>query len=92
MQHPLIPRRTVLWLSVVALFLPVALCVIFGTSTLLTAMGDASGGGVLLRVALGCGILWAIDLIGLVLVLAIRALDDAAGLPKDDESADLEHL
>jgi hypothetical protein len=43
-------------------------------------MGDAVGGGALRWVALGCGIIWALDLILLVLALGVNALsaeDDA---------------
>ena len=37
-------------------------------------MGDSAGGAVLYRLALGCGIIWTIELVCLVLVLAIGTL------------------
>jgi hypothetical protein len=37
-------------------------------------MGDSTGGGVLHRISLGFGILWAIDLICLILVQGIGSL------------------
>ena len=84
MHRQIIPRRVVLTLAATAIFLPIAICVFFGVAALLGAMGDSTGGGVLLRVALGCGILWGIDLICLVLVLAIGVLSGP------DESEDRE--
>jgi len=39
-------------------------------------MGDSAGGGVLQRIALGCGILWVIELICLVVILAISAMGE----------------
>jgi len=74
MPKPLIPRRCVLTLIVATIFLPIILCVVLGVAALLDVMGDTAGGGVLHRIALAGGILWIIDLIGLVLVLAIDAL------------------
>jgi hypothetical protein len=74
MQQPLIPHRIVIGLVVTAIFLPITICVVIGVAALLKGMGDISGGVALLRVALGIGILWAIDLICLVLVLAIGTL------------------
>jgi hypothetical protein len=80
MQNPMIPNRIVVWLIVGAVFLPITLCVIMGVAALLEAMGDSLGGAVLQRVALAGGIVWIIELICLLLVLAIGALrrpDDA---------------
>jgi hypothetical protein len=74
MHQPLIPNRVILALIATALVLPITICVVFGVAALLQAMGDASGGGVLNRTALGFGILWAVDLICLVLLLAIGSL------------------
>ncbi len=74
MQEPLVPRRLVLALIVAAILLPIMLCVVLGVAGLLNAMGDSLGGIVLHRIALAGGILWIIDLICLVLVLAIGAI------------------
>ncbi len=74
MPPPLIPHRVVLGLIVTAVLLPITTCVVFGVASLLGAMGDAAGASVLQRIALGCGILWAIELISLVLVLAVGTL------------------
>jgi hypothetical protein len=74
MNRPLIPARIVLSLIVVAVLVPISLCVVLGVAALLAQMGDAAGGAVLDRIALAGGILWVIDLICLVLTLAIGSL------------------
>jgi hypothetical protein len=76
MRRPLIPQRVTLTLLTAVLLLPIALCVVLGTSALLAAMGDVVGGSVLQRVALGCGMLWVIGLICLVVVLAVNGTRD----------------
>ncbi len=72
-QRP-VPASTVLLLLVGALMLPVAISILFGLGRLLSAMGDTAGGSVLGWIALAGGILWSLDLIGLVLVQAINSL------------------
>lgn len=74
MHEPLIPHRIVVALIAVTLLLPITICVVFGVSALLDEMGDTAGGAVLHRIALGCGILWGVDLISLVIVLAVGTL------------------
>jgi hypothetical protein len=67
-----------------AIILPIAICLILGVSSLLTAMGDASGGGVLRWIALGCGIVWTLDVVLLVLALGVNALTDTDSEPDED--------
>jgi type VI protein secretion system component VasK len=74
MQHPLIPPRFLVVLLLVGILLPITLCVVLGVAALLVQMGDSAGGGVLYRIALAGGILWVVNLICLVLVLAIGSL------------------
>jgi hypothetical protein len=74
MQRPLIPQQIVVAMIVAALLLPIAICVVFGVAALLAEMGDAIGGMVLHRIALGLGIVWAIELLCLLVVLAIGAV------------------
>jgi hypothetical protein len=74
MNRRMIPARVLLSLVIVAVLLPVTLCVVLGVAALLTQMGDTAGGVFLCRIALGGGILWVIDLISLVLALAIGSL------------------
>ncbi len=74
MRQPLIPRGFQLTLVAGALLLPICVCVILGISVMLGRMGDAAGEGVLSRIALGGGILWIIDLVSLLLILAVGSL------------------
>jgi hypothetical protein len=83
MHHPLIPNRLVLILIAAAILLPITICVVLGVAALLEAMGDSTGGCVLHRTGLGIGILWAIDLICLVLTLGIHAIDNGPSEPED---------
>jgi hypothetical protein len=62
-------------LLVAGLLLPIAICVMVALAALLTAMQDAAGGAALRYVALAGGILWVVDLVAIVLVQAIDALD-----------------
>ena len=82
MDRPPMSRHTIALAVSGAIILPVAICLIMAVASLLSAMGDAAGGGVLHWVALGCGIIWAINLILLVLALAINALSN----PDDSNS------
>jgi hypothetical protein len=74
MHHPPIHFRLLLTLILAGILLPITLCVVLGVAALLAKMGDVAGGDVLYRIALAGGILWIIDLICLVLVLAIDSL------------------
>jgi hypothetical protein len=67
-------RRILLLLMAAALVLPVAISVLAGVSTLLSALGDAMGGYVLGRIALTCGILWVINLVALIIVQTLGGL------------------
>jgi len=81
----MIPRPIIAALLIAAILLPVTICVVFGVAALLHAMGDASGGMVLSRVALGLGIAWSVDLIALVLTLAANALQGPHELEEPQE-------
>ncbi|MEE8450959.1 MAG: hypothetical protein V3R99_03560 [Thermoguttaceae bacterium] len=78
MSQKLVPRRAILLLIAAALALPIVICVILAVGSVLLAMDDTSGFVVLRRIALAGGILWAIDLICLLVVLALNALADDA--------------
>jgi len=73
-----------------AVLLPVAVCVLLALGALLGAMGDAAGSRVVGYVAWAAGAVWLIDLAGLVVLLALRALLD--GLQRDDRRFSEEHL
>lgn len=70
----MISPRAIVWLIVLALGLPIALCVLMGLAWLLRMMQDEAGAACLARVAMGLAIVWIIDLIALVVIQAINSL------------------
>lgn len=70
----MILKRATVGLIVVALGLPIAMCVIYALARLLEAMQDLSGADSLGRVNIALFVLWAIDLVALVIVSAINGL------------------
>ncbi len=74
MHQPQFPRRFGLTLIAGAILLPVCICVTLGVAVLLDGMGDIAGGVVLRRIVLAGSVLWIIDLVCLLLVLAIGTL------------------
>jgi hypothetical protein len=77
MHRPSIPRHIIGLAVAVAVIIPIAICLVLGVAALLSAMGDASGGGVLRWIVLGFGILWALDLVLLILGLSVNVLSDS---------------
>ena len=69
-----IPKHVLAWMIGLALVLTVAMVVLMVTGHVLGKMGDAAGQSVLDAVALAAGVLWAVNLICLVLSLGINAL------------------
>ena len=76
MNRRLVPRGVSLLLLAGMVILPIAAGVVLAVSSLLAAMGDSAGGVVLKYLALGCGILWVVDLAALVLVQGLHGLSD----------------
>jgi len=56
---------------VVALALPIVECVLLGVQNLVLSMGDLAGAKILTCLASLCLALWAVSLVGLVIVLAV---------------------
>jgi hypothetical protein len=83
-HHPQIPSYLLLTLILAGILLPISLCVVLGVAALLVQMGDSAGGAVLHRIALAGGILWVLDLICLLLVVAVNSLRGPDG---PDETA-----
>jgi hypothetical protein len=67
--------KALYFLLVAGLLLPISICIIVAMAALLTAMHDAAGGAVLRYVALTGGVVWAIDLVAIVLIQAIDLLN-----------------
>ena len=78
----MVSRRVITVLIAGFATLGVAFSLVMAVSALVDALGDAPGAVVLRWVACGCGILLAIDLILLVVVLGLNAIDEA---PRHDD-------
>jgi hypothetical protein len=81
MHRKPVPSRIVLGLVAGTLVLPMAITVVLALAALLVAMSDSAGGLVLRYVALGCGVLWIIALVTLVLAQSLNSLSDDS--PRD---------
>jgi hypothetical protein len=75
MRRKPVISKALCFLLIAGLLLPIAICVVVALAAMLTAMQDTTGGAVLRYVALAGGILWVVDLVAIVLVQAIDALD-----------------
>ncbi|HZZ73150.1 MAG TPA: hypothetical protein VFE24_12920 [Pirellulales bacterium] len=79
----MISSRILLVLVVVAVVLPIAICVVGGTGELLSMLGDRTGAMVLEYGALGLGLIWIIDLILLAIVQGINGLSGPPDAPEE---------
>ncbi len=84
-----VPTHALLLLTAVAVVLPIAICVLLALGRLLEGMGDATGRRVLDCVSLGAGVLWAVDLVSLVLIQAVNSLVDSARPPEESKKEEL---
>jgi len=76
-QKP-IPQRVLFLLIAIALVLPIGLCMVLALGRLLIIMGDGPDVALVLDgIGLAGGILWALDLICLILAQGINALADS---------------
>ena len=71
-----VSSKLVLVLITGGVALPIVISVLAALAALLSGMGDAVGGLVLRYAAVAVGIVWAVVLIGLVLVQGLNSLDD----------------
>jgi hypothetical protein len=68
-------RSAIKWLLTLTLSLPLAQAVLLWVSRgLLVALGDEVAARIVDGVTLGVGVLWLVSLVGLVIVLALEAL------------------
>jgi hypothetical protein len=74
-------RSAIMTLLVLALALPVVAAVLLWVRGLLASMGDAAGAAVIGHVGTACQVAWTISLVGLVIALAVQALQD---MPPDE--------
>lgn len=66
----------ILRLLVVAIALPILMCILFGLAYLLAALEDHGGSADVIRVNLVLAVLWVFDVLLLVIALALAALAD----------------
>jgi hypothetical protein len=78
-------RRFIFWLLAGTLFLPIAIVLILTVARLLAALEDPGGALALERLGLVLGIAWALAIVALVILLAIRSLLADERPPEDIE-------
>ena len=69
-------RRILLGLLLGAIVPPVAISLLVGLAALLAGMGDETGSLGTQRIALAVAVVWALDLIGLLVALGARAVGE----------------
>jgi hypothetical protein len=71
-------QQWILRLLLVAIALPILMCILFGLAYLLAALEDHGGSLVVVRANLVLAVLWVFDVFLLVIALALGALMDGA--------------
>jgi hypothetical protein len=69
-------RSALKTLLVLALALPVTVCVLVWVRGLVLSMGDVDGAAIIQHASTACLGVWTLSLVGLVIVLAIVAVND----------------
>ncbi len=67
------------------LLLPIAILLVLGTASLLTAMQDAAAAVVLQRIGLALGLVWLLGLIALILMLGVNAVGAGDGAERRED-------
>ncbi|HEX5447080.1 MAG TPA: hypothetical protein VFW87_24910 [Pirellulales bacterium] len=81
----MIPKQVVALALAGLLLLPIAILLVVGAASLLTAMQDAAGAAVLQRIGLALGLVWLLGLIALILMLGVNALAPPGDRPEHRE-------
>lgn len=74
MSGPVVPKSALLALLAPALLLPIAICLLLALGGLSDSTGDATGALVLAWIARAVGVIWVLDLVSLLVLLAIDVL------------------
>lgn len=69
-------RSAVKTLVALSVGLPLLQATLFWVGGLLGAMGDEAAAGILVELQTVTGVAWLVSLVGLVIVLAVRSLDE----------------
>jgi hypothetical protein len=72
-------RNAIKTLLVLALALPAVQAVLVGVGGMLLGMGDAGGAAIVRGVGTACLVVWALCLVGLVVLLGFAALEERRG-------------
>ena len=82
-----VPKGLLFVLVAAATLLPIAITLVIATSFLFAGFQDAAVVRVLNGVALTAGLLWVLDLVGLVVLLSLDSLvrTDTSAEPGEDE-------
>jgi hypothetical protein len=83
-------RSTVKWLLVATLALPVVALVLAWAGGLLRAMGDVAGAIAVGYVVTACQVVWAVCLVGMLIMLAIVVVNDERAVEKPIVDEELE--
>jgi hypothetical protein len=71
-------QQWILRLLLIAIGLPILMCLLFGLGYLLTALEDDAGAVVVVRTNLVLAIVWVFDLLLLIIALSLGSLVDGA--------------
>jgi uncharacterized membrane protein len=82
------PKGVLIGLASAAVLLPVAVTLVVATGALLAGLHDAAAARVFSGVALALGLVWAIDLVALVVMLGFDAARRADEFSTDDRVED----
>jgi hypothetical protein len=74
-------QQWILRLLLIAVALPILMCILFGLAYLLTALEDEGGSLVVVRTNLALAVLWVFDVLLLVIALALSAIRDGSSRP-----------
>ena len=77
-------QQWILRFLLIAIALPILMCLLFGLGYLLTALDDQPGAMVVVRTNLVLAVLWVFDLLLLVIALALGSLVDGATRATDE--------
>lgn len=80
-------RLAMKWLLGLTLGLPMLQSLLYWVAGLLASMGDAEAASAFERIHIAVGVAWLVALVGLVITLAVKAIDESGD--GNDDASDL---
>ena len=80
-------RLAMKWLLGLTLGLPMLQSLLYWVAGLLSSMGDAEAASAFERIHIAVGVAWLVSLVGLVITLAVKAIDESSD--GNDDASDL---